>query len=409
MMRNKKSILFNIVGYLCLTITNAIVWYFFQSGYLNTTTVFILTSVAILLLQAFLFWNLQEIRNWYHQLLDHMDQPISVTDLKMNWTFVNKPVEDMLSLKRLKVLGQHCSNWGAAICNTENCGINCLLKGKTQTFFDQLGMNFKVNTDYLYNLRGRKIGHIEVVTEITEKTQLSDLKNRLKTDVNRHVGELTSGSSQLASSSEEVSESIDQISASLELNSENSSNTEKKATSVAKEAEESGVALEHSIKAVNEIVEKNSIIQEIARQTNLLALNAAIEAARAGEAGKGFAVVAGEVRKLAERSQVAASEIESLIKSTKEITTKAGENIKKLIPNIKETAELVQEINASTQEQKLSMQQISQAVQTVNNFAMDSNQISENLKEAFRALESFGDEKSQSKDYGQVKEIELIS
>ena len=106
------------------------------------------------------------------------------------------------------------------------------------------------------------------------------------------------------------------MAASIAQNTDNAKVTDAKATKAAKEAVEGGDAVAQTVTAMKQIAAKIGIVDDIAYQTNLLALNAAIEAARAGEHGKGFAVVAAEVRKLAERSQVAAQEIGQLAGSS---------------------------------------------------------------------------------------------
>jgi methyl-accepting chemotaxis protein len=130
---------------------------------------------------------------------------------------------------------------------------------------------------------------------------------------------------------------------------------------------------------MSEIVERITIIQEIARNTNLLALNAAIEAARAGEAGKGFSVVAGEVRRLAERSGVAAAEISELSTSSLAVAERAGELLGQVVPAIRNTAALVQEISVSSREQEAGSSQISEAVESLDNVIQQNASYSEEM------------------------------
>ena len=106
---------------------------------------------------------------WYEAMLDSIPFPISVTDIDMNWTFINKAAESVTGSKRKDILATQCSNWGADICKTERCGISMLKKGQPTSFFKQPGLDkyFQVDASYLYNKKGEKIGHIEVVQDVT--------------------------------------------------------------------------------------------------------------------------------------------------------------------------------------------------------------------------------------------------
>jgi len=175
--------------------------------------------------------------------------------------------------------------------------------------------------------------------------------------------QVSKGASNQAAAAEEASSSMEEMVSNIKQNADNAQQTDKIANKSAKDAQESGKSVLEAVSAMKEIADKISIIEEIARQTNLLALNAAIEAARAGEHGKGFAVVAAEVRKLAERSQKAAGEINQLSTSTLRVSEKSGEMLDKLVPDIQRTAELVQEISAASKEQDTGAEQINKALQ----------------------------------------------
>jgi len=162
-------------------------------------------------------------------------------------------------------------------------------------------------------------------------------------------------------------------------NADNSMQTEAIAQRTAQDAQNGGEAVQRTVQAMKQIAEKIGIIEEIARQTNLLALNAAIEAARAGESGKGFAVVAGEVRKLAERSQQAASEISALSQKSVATADEAGAVISRIVPDIRKTAELVQEISASSREQNSGIEQINKAILQLDQVIQHNAAASEEL------------------------------
>lgn len=207
---------------------------------------------------------------------------------------------------------------------------------------------------------------------------------------------LSQASSEQAASVEETSASIEQMTSSIAQNTENAKITDGMASKAAKEAAEGGESVNATVAAMKQIAKKISIIDDIAYQTNLLALNAAIEAARAGEHGKGFAVVAAEVRKLAERSQVAAQEIGEVASSSVELAEKAGKLLDSIVPIIRKTSDLVQEISAASSEQSSGAGQINSAVSQLSQTTQQNASSSEELAATAEEMSSQAEQLQQA-------------
>jgi methyl-accepting chemotaxis protein len=236
---------------------------------------------------------------------------------------------------------------------------------------------------------------------------IKDASNQVasgSTQISISSQQISSGASEQASSVEEISSSMEELAGNIQQNTENAQKANEIAINVSKEAAVGGESVNETVLAMRSIAEKIKIIEDIARNTNMLALNAAIEAARAGEAGKGFAVVASEVRKLAENSGKAASEITQISVSSVDAAEKAGTIINELVPKIQETAELVQEITVASEEQTRGAEQINQAIQQLDTVIQQNASASEELASMSEELNSQSDMMMQNIAYFKLKQ-----
>ncbi len=155
----------------------------------------------------------------------------------------------------------------------------------------------------------------------------------------------------------------------------------------------SASSIEKLATSADQIGEIIGVIDDIADQTNLLALNAAIEAARAGEQGRGFAVVADEVRKLAERTGKATSEITEMIKGIqqetvdavqsmqagmdevekgKQLADMAGSSLNEIVVTTQKVMDMIQQMATAAEEQSTAAEQISRNVEHISSVTQET-------------------------------------
>ena len=356
----------------------------------------ILSVMNLILLK--LNYNKQRLIFYLEGSLDAMAFPVTTTDMNMKWVFINKVTETLLAQRNLdkrSVIGKHCSNWQADICETENCGISCLRNGQQTTHYNQEypdapSTYMQVDTHYIKDDTGKNIGHVELVTNVDSIKQLSETAKILtpssesllevSKQFEQNSFDMSQRSDSVAVASEEMSSNMQSMSSAMEettmnmnhvasaveeMNAtigeiaKNSENARSMTNLAVEQGKNASVQVSKLGESANKIASVTEIISDISDQTNLLALNATIEAARAGESGKGFAIVAAEIKELAKQTSDATEEIKRTVEGIQTSTDGTVSEIENISDGINDINDIVSSIASAVEEQSVTSQEIS--------------------------------------------------
>ncbi|SHF72981.1 methyl-accepting chemotaxis protein [Devosia limi] len=270
------------------------------------------------------------------------------------------------------------------------------------------------NTDLTRRMEGQYQGAFAtlksdinaVADKLTEVVgQLRQTSGALKTATNEILAganDLSERTTKQAATIEETSAAMEQLAVTVVDNAAKADEASRKANAVSQSAEEGGQVMHKANDAMERITTSSSkisniigMIDDIAFQTNLLALNASVEAARAGEAGKGFAVVAVEVRRLAQSSAEASSEVKVLIEQSAievnagtKLVAEASGKLAVMLESVRATNVLMDGIARDSRVQASAIEEVNVAVRQMDEMTQHNAALVEEINASIEQTEA---------------------